>query len=113
MTTGSARPIPSLPPFGAGTGPGPDAPSVRTVLDTLRGREPMTGAAVREASGLPRRTVYAALRTLRERGVLMQRASLHDTRQTYFWLVGTAGKVLAARVAEDESKPSGPPVATR
>jgi DNA-binding MarR family transcriptional regulator len=61
-------------------------PSVQTVLCTLYGHDPMTGAALREATGLPRRTIYAALRTLRGMGLLRERISLRDTRQTYFWL---------------------------
>ena len=47
----------------------------------------MTGADICETAGLPRRTVYAALRKLRGHGIVQQRQSLRDTRQTYFWLV--------------------------
>lgn len=50
----------------------------------------MTGKEIREATGLPRRTVYTALRRLREMGMLQERSSLKDTRQTYFWLSGDA-----------------------
>jgi biotin operon repressor len=56
------------------------------VLAALQAGARMTGADLRRACGLPRRTVYEALRRLRERGVLRQRGSLHDSRQTYFWL---------------------------
>jgi hypothetical protein len=66
--------------------PDQDAPSVRAVLAALQCDHAMTGADLRVASGLPRRTVYSALRVLRARGVLRQRLSLHDTRQTFFWL---------------------------
>ena len=62
-------------------------PSVRTILDILRGHTPMTGKQLREESGLPRRTVYTALRRLREMGLLKERPSLRDSRQTYFWVV--------------------------
>ncbi len=79
------------------------APSVRAILDTLQDGRPRTGADIRAVSGLPRRTVYAALRTLRERGLLMQRASLHDTRQTYFWLARDDGKRPAPRSGVDAS----------
>jgi DNA-binding transcriptional ArsR family regulator len=48
----------------------------------------MTGAQLREATGLPRRTIYAALKQLRELGILRERISLRDSRQTYFWLAG-------------------------
>jgi len=50
----------------------------------------MTGADLRVVSGLPRRTIYEALRTLRERGVVKERQSLRDTRQKFFWLVGNS-----------------------
>ena len=68
----------------------PDLPhvpaSVRTVLRELGEHQPMTGKQLREATGLPRRTVYTALRKLRELGILRERQSLRDTRQTYFWV---------------------------
>jgi hypothetical protein len=32
--------------------------------------------------------VYAALQKLKELGVLKERASLRDTRQTYYWVAG-------------------------
>ena len=63
-------------------------PSVQTVLCTLYGHDPMTSQELRESTGLPRRTVYAALRTLRDLGLLKERLSLKDSRQTYFWLSG-------------------------
>jgi predicted transcriptional regulator len=62
-------------------------PSVQTVLCTLVDHDPMTGQEIRESTGLPRRTVYAALKTLKALGILRERASLKDTRQTYFWVV--------------------------
>ncbi|MHB1262000.1 MAG: helix-turn-helix domain-containing protein [Thermoplasmatota archaeon] len=68
-----------------------DPPSVRAILGALHARQRLTGADLREVSGLPRRTVYQALRILRERGDVQQRKSLHDTRQTYFWLVAAPG----------------------
>ena len=60
--------------------------SVQAILERLRGHAPMTGKQIREATGLPRRTVYTALRKLRELGLLQERSSLRDTRQTYFWV---------------------------
>ena len=64
----------------------PLAPSVQSVLQALYERHPLTGAQIRDATKLPRRTVYAALQRLREVGVLRERVSLKDSRQTYFWL---------------------------
>ena len=64
----------------------PVAPSVQTVLGTLHAQQPMTSADIQATTGLPRRTVYAALRTLRGLGVLMERPSLRDMRQSYVWL---------------------------
>jgi DNA-binding MarR family transcriptional regulator len=64
--------------------------SVQTILTHLVGHKPMTGKEIREATGLPRRTVYTALRRLREMGLLKEVPSLRDTRQTYFWVDGDA-----------------------
>lgn len=91
----------------------PDAPSVQAILGALRQNMPMTGADIRQVSGLPRRTVYTALRTLRERGVLRQRQSLQDTRQTYFWLVDLPSARPSERLALDSSEPSRPAVSVR
>jgi len=68
---------PTLPPVPA---------SVQKVLGQLKDHSPMTGKELREATGLPRRTIYTALRRLRELGILQERSSLKDTRQTYFWV---------------------------
>lgn len=68
----------------------PVAPSVQTVLGTLHAQQPMTSADIQATTGLPRRTVYAALRTLRSLGVLMERPSLRDMRQSYVWLAADA-----------------------
>ena len=62
--------------------------SVQAIVQKLSGHAPMTGKELREATGLPRRTVYTALNRLREMGLLQERSSLKDTRQTYFWLAG-------------------------
>jgi predicted transcriptional regulator len=61
-------------------------PSVQTVYCAMYGQKPMTGRQLRDATHLPRRTIYAALQRLRELGVIQERASLRDTRQTYYWV---------------------------
>ncbi len=66
--------------------PQPVPASVKAVLETLHNHKPMTGKQLREATGLPRRTIYTALRRLRDMGLLEEQASLRDTRQTYFWV---------------------------
>lgn len=75
-------------------------PSVQSVLCALVERQPRTGAELREATGLPRRTVYAALQRLKRMGLLHERLSLKDSRQSYFWLdpsaLGAAQPGLAA-----------------
>ena len=63
-----------------------DAPSVQAIHQALGLGGRMTAADLRQASDLPRRTIYRALRILREDGLLLERGSLHDTRQTYYWL---------------------------
>ncbi len=65
----------------------PSAPdSVQRVVRELCGSDPMTGKQLREATGLPRRTIYSALRRLRDVGLLREQLSLRDTRQRYLWL---------------------------
>ncbi len=71
--------------------PGTAPASVQAIVSKLHGHAPMTGKELREATGLPRRTIYTALRRLREMGLLQERQSLRDTRQTYFWLNPAAG----------------------
>ena len=63
-------------------------PSVQTVYCAMYGQKPMTGRQLRDATHLPRRTIYAALQRLRELGVIEERASLRDTRQTFYWVAG-------------------------
>ena len=64
-------------------------PSVQSVYCAMYGHAPMTGQQLREQTQLPRRTVYAALQKLKELGMLNERPSLRDTRQTYYWVPGT------------------------
>ena len=64
----------------------PIPPSVQKVLVALQHRGPLTNAQIRDATNLPRRTVYAALQRLKQEGLLHERVSLKDTRQTYFWV---------------------------
>ena len=64
------------------------APSVQTVYCAMYGSQPKTGQQLREETHLPRRTVYAALQKLKELGMLSERPSLRDTRQTYYWVPG-------------------------
>ena len=70
--------------------PAPLPASVQAILHKLEGHAPMTGKQIREETGLPRRTVYTALRKLREMGLVRERSSLRDTRQTYFWIPDAA-----------------------
>jgi DNA-binding transcriptional ArsR family regulator len=89
----------------------PDPPSVRLVLGALQMGRRLTGAQLREASGLPRRTVYQALRVLRERGVVLYRKSLQDTRQSYFWLAeAVATNVVPEGLRFGEAGPAQPAV---
>jgi predicted transcriptional regulator len=94
-------------------------PSVQTVYCTLYGHQPMTGRQLRDATHLPRRTIYAALQRLRELGVIQERASLRDTRQTYYWVAGqdpvsplmppaSAPSPVPSKPASSPSWPFGP-----
>ncbi len=75
----------------------PGAPeSVRKVLCTLEDREPKTNKQLQEETGLPRRTLYSALRRLEDEGLLGHRVSLRDTRQTYWYLDENLGAVAAS-----------------
>jgi hypothetical protein len=80
------------------------------VLAALQDGARMTGAELCQAARLPRRTVYEALRRLRERGVLHQRGSLHDSRQTYFWLAEAepAPAPGGASASPAEARAAGP-----
>lgn len=80
--------------------------SVQAIVHQLVERSPMTGKEIREATGLPRRTVYTALLRLREMGILQERSSLKDTRQTYFWLSSEAANWVAAAPAHEEHRES-------
>lgn len=70
--------------------------SVQTVYCAMFGHDAMTGQQLRETTQLPRRTVYAALQTLKQLGVLKERPSLRDTRQTYYWIVEAPDKKSSA-----------------
>lgn len=75
----------------------PDAPeSVHKVLCTLEDQEPLTNKDLQERTGLPRRTLYSALRRLESEGLLRHRISLRDTRQTYWFLNEETTGALAA-----------------
>ena len=95
------RPTPTRPEGALATGSFP--PSARTILGTLQGRKPMTSADIRMASGLAPRTLYGALRVLRERGLLLAQPSLRDARQCYYWLVDGA-----VRPGEPHETPPAP-----
>ncbi len=75
------------------------APSVSHVMRALGERQPMTVADLRARSGLPRRTISAALGILRRRGELRERPSLRDARQTYYWLDPPPGPELVGTAA--------------
>ena len=72
-------------------------PSVQTVYCAMYGHQPMTGRQLRDATHLPRRTIYAALQRLKELDVVKERASLRDTRQTYYWVAGVPAEATSAR----------------
>ena len=62
-----------------------EAPSAKQVLCTLLEESPLTMKDIQTRSGLARRTVYGAVRKLRDMGMLAEKPSLRDTRQTLFW----------------------------
>ena len=82
-------------------------PSVQTVYCALYGHEPMTGRQLRDATNLPRRTIYAALQRLKELRVIQERASLRDTRQTFYWVSGSD----QAPPTFEVQRPTAPPTA--
>ncbi len=69
--------------------------STQRVLCELVQHQPLTGKQLREATGLARRTTYAALQKLRQLGLLKERLSLRDTRQTYYWVDAPLAKANA------------------
>lgn len=85
------------------------APSVQTVYCAMYGQQPMTGRQLRDATHLPRRTIYAALQRLKELHVVAERASLRDTRQTYYWVKDPTKETPAsAGAANWTATPSAP-----
>jgi DNA-binding transcriptional regulator GbsR (MarR family) len=74
-------------------------PSVQSVYCAMYGHTPMTGQQLREATQLPRRTIYAALQKLKELGMLSERPSLRDTRQTYYWVAAEPSNEPATATA--------------
>lgn len=87
-------------------------PSVQTVYCALYGHEPMTGRQLRDVTHLPRRTIYAALQRLKELDVVKERASLRDTRMTFYWVAGTP-PVRAEHSAAGHPKATPPPAAAQ
>lgn len=79
-------------------------PSVQTVYCALYGHQPMTGRQLRDATNLPRRTIYAALQRLKELDVVKERASLRDTRQTYYWVAGVPAE--PSMLAQSQASPA-------
>ena len=59
--------------------------SVQTVYAALAD-DILTSKELTLETGLGRRTVYSALKTLRELGLLAQQGNLRDMRQTKFWI---------------------------
>ncbi len=60
--------------------------SVHRVVDTLCEHERMTMKEVQTDCGLARRTVYGALRKLRDMGLVQELPNLRDTRQSWYVL---------------------------
>ena len=81
-------------------------PSVQTVYCALYGHQPMTGRQLRDATHLPRRTIYAALQRLKELDVVKERASLRDTRMTFYWVAGVPAE--PAGQASSDAKSTSP-----
>ena len=81
-------------------------PSVQTVYCALYGHEPMTGRQLRDATHLPRRTIYAALQRLKQLDVVKERASLRDTRMTFYWVAGVPAEAPAQSAAGPSTAPS-------
>lgn len=84
-------------------------PSVQTVYCALYGHQPMTGRQLRDATNLPRRTIYAALQRLKELDVVKERASLRDTRMTFYWVAGVPPEKPAERSSPSTASQANPP----
>lgn len=80
-------------------------PSVQTVYCALYGHQPMTGRQLRDVTHLPRRTIYAALQRLKELDVVKERASLRDTRMTFYWVAGVPAEPPASASTADQARP--------
>src|ERR1041385_2488800 len=91
---------PPAPAAAAGPLPGLDASSVRSVLALLQTDHALTGKEIRTRSGLPRRTVYSALRVVSGGGVVVPGPGLRDTGQPLFWVAWTVDADSAASVRD-------------
>ncbi len=60
--------------------------SARRVFQAVRDQGPVTHAGLREATGMPPRTIRFAVKRLRDEGYLDARCSLKDCRTCYFFV---------------------------
>ncbi|HLF16191.1 MAG TPA: winged helix-turn-helix transcriptional regulator, partial [Candidatus Thermoplasmatota archaeon] len=60
--------------------------SAQRVFEAVKGKGPLTHAELREATGMPARTIRFAVKRLKEDGLLDTRCSLRDCRTCYFFV---------------------------
>ena len=82
--------------------------SAQRVFVAVRDGGPLSHAELREATGLPARTIRFAVRRLKDEGFLDTRCSLRDCRTCYFFVnkrcVGVAALEEARRRAEEAAR---------
>lgn len=82
--------------------------SAQKVFEAIKAGGPMSHAALREATGMPARTIRFAVKRLREEGLVDTRCSLRDCRTCYFFVdkrcVGLDALEEARRRAEEAAR---------
>jgi len=82
--------------------------SARTVFTAIRNGGPLTHADLRDATGMPPRTIRFAVKRLKDEGYIDSRCSLTDCRTCYFFVhkrfVGIEALEEARRRAEEASE---------
>ena len=85
--------------------------SAQKVFEEVKQHGPLTHAELREATGMPARTVRYGIKRLRDEGLIDTRCSLKDCRTCYFFVskrcVGIEALEAARRRAQQDASVTG------
>ena len=77
--------------------------SAKVVFEAVRDKGPLTHADLREATGMPPRTIRFAVKRLKEESFIDTRCSLRDCRTCYFFVHRRCVGVEALEAARQEA----------